>query len=52
LKWGRGIYNSFRDKEECVGRMLLMHVNSREDVKEVNVGDIVVLVGVKYSITG
>jgi len=52
LKSGTGIYNTTKDKEERVGRMLLMHANNREDVKEVNTGDIVALAGLKYTITG
>ena len=32
--------------------MLLMHANSREDIKEANAGDIVALAGLKYTITG
>ncbi len=52
LKSGTGIYNTSKDKEERVGRMLLMHANSREDVKEANTGDIVALAGLKYTITG
>jgi len=52
LKSGTGIYNSSKDKEERVGRMLLMHANSREDVKEANAGDIVALAGLKHTITG
>jgi len=52
LKTATGIYNTSRDKEERVGRMLLMHANSREDVKEANTGDIVALAGLKYTITG
>ena len=52
LKAATGIYNTSRDKEERVGRMLLMHANSREDVKEANTGDIVALAGLKYTITG
>ena len=52
LKSGTGIYNSTKDKEERVGRMLLMHANSREDVKEANTGDIVALAGLKQTITG
>jgi elongation factor G len=52
IKAGTGIYNTSRDKEERVGRMLLMHANSREDTKEVNTGDIVALAGLKYTITG
>jgi len=52
LKSGTGIYNTSKDKEERVGRMLLMHANNREDVKEVYTGDIVALAGLKYTITG
>jgi len=52
LKTATGIYNTTKDKEERVGRMLLMHANSREDVKEANTGDIVALTGLKYTITG
>jgi elongation factor G len=52
LKSGTGIYNTTKDKVERVGRMLLMHANNREDVKEVNAGDIVALAGLKYTITG
>ena len=52
LKSGTGIYNTTKDKEERVGRMLLMHANNREDVKEVNTGDIVALAGLKYTMTG
>ena len=49
LKSGTGIYNTTKDKEERVGRMLLMHANNREDVKEANTGDIVALAGLKYT---
>jgi len=52
IKSGTGIYNTSKDKEERVGRMLLMHANSREDIKEANTGDIVALAGLKYTITG
>jgi len=52
LKAATGIYNTSKDKEERVGRMLLMHANSREDVKEANAGDIVALAGLKHTITG
>ena len=52
IKTGTGIYNSSKEKEESVGRMLLMHANSREDIKEANAGDIVALAGLKYTITG
>jgi len=52
IKTGTGIYNSSKEKEERVGRMLLMHANSREDIKEANAGDIVALAGLKHTITG
>ena len=49
---GTGVLNSVKDKTERVGRMLLMHANSREDVKEANAGDIVALASLKISTTG
>ena len=47
IKTGTAVYNTSKDKEERVGRMLLMHANSREDIKEANAGDIVALAGLK-----
>ena len=52
LKSGTSIYNSSKEKTERVGRMLLMHANSREDIKEASAGDIVALAGLKFTITG
>jgi len=52
IKSGTGVYNTSREKEERVGRMLLMHANSREDIKEANAGDLIALTGLKYTITG
>ena len=49
---GTGALNSVKDKNERVGRMLLMHANSREDVKEAFAGDIVAFAGLKYTTTG
>jgi len=49
---GSGVLNSVKDRRERVGRMLLMHANSREDVKEAHAGDIVALCGLKSSTTG
>ncbi len=49
---GSGILNSVKDNRERVGRMLLMHANSREDVKEARAGDIVALAGLKNTTTG
>ena len=48
----RQILNSVRDKRERVGRMLQMHANHREDVKEARAGDIVALAGLKGTTTG
>ena len=52
LKTGTAIYNSSKEKVERVGRMMLMHANSREDIKEATTGDIVALAGLKYTVTG
>jgi elongation factor G len=52
IKSGTAVYNSSSEKEERVGRMLLMHANSREDIKEANAGDIVSLAGLKNTMTG
>ncbi len=52
LSSGSYIYNATRDKRERVGRMLLMHSNSREEIKEAMAGDIITLVGMKETITG
>ncbi len=49
---GSAALNSVKDKTERVGRMLLMHANSREDVKEANAGDIVAFAGLKLTTTG
>lgn len=49
---GQGVVNSTRDKKERVGRMLLMHANNREDIKEAYAGDIVALAGLKDVRTG
>jgi len=46
------VLNSVKDKREKVGRMLLMHANDREDIKEAYAGDIVALVGLKDTTTG
>ena len=47
-----GLLNSTRDRKERVGRMLLMHSNNREDIKEAFAGDIVALAGLKDTRTG
>ena len=52
LKAGSYIYNSSKDKRERVGRLLKMHANKREDIKEARTGDIVAAVGLNYTATG
>jgi len=52
LNTGDGLLNSTRDKKERCGRMLLMHANNREDIKEAYAGDIVALAGLKEVRTG
>ncbi|MBL0969432.1 MAG: elongation factor G [Brevundimonas sp.] len=52
METGMGLLNSTRDKRERVGRMLLMHSNNREDIKEAYAGDIVALAGLKDTRTG
>jgi elongation factor G len=49
---GTGVVNSTRDRKERIGRMLLMHANNREDIKEAFAGDIVALAGLKEARTG
>src|SRR5581483_2452142 len=49
---GASVLNSTKDKRERVGRMLLMHANNREDIKEAYSGDIVALAGLKDTRTG
>ena len=49
---GSGVVNSTREKKERIGRMLLMHANNREDIKEAYAGDIVALAGLKEARTG
>ncbi len=52
LKSGTQVLNSVKDNKERVGRMLLMHANDREDVKEAYAGDIVAIAGLKGTTTG
>jgi translation elongation factor EF-G len=46
------VLNTVKEKKERVGRMLLMHSNSREDIKEAYAGDIVAIAGLKDTTTG
>ncbi|MFY9694567.1 MAG: elongation factor G [Xanthobacteraceae bacterium] len=52
LESSTGVMNSTKDRKERVGRMLLMHANNREDIKEAFAGDIVALAGLKEVRTG
>ncbi|MEL0144776.1 MAG: elongation factor G, partial [Alphaproteobacteria bacterium] len=52
LSTGDSVMNTVKDKKERVGRMLLMHANSREDIKEACAGDIVAIAGLKAVTTG
>lgn len=52
LSAGSYIYNSTKGTKERVGRLLQMHANKREDIKEVTAGDIAAAVGLKSTLTG
>ncbi|MGQ0664139.1 MAG: elongation factor G [Pseudomonadota bacterium] len=52
LSTGTSVLNSVKDRSERIGRMLLMHANRREDIKEGWAGDIVALAGLKHTTTG
>jgi elongation factor G len=52
LETGSYVHNTVKDKKERVGRMLLMHANSREDIKVAMAGDIVAIAGLKDTTTG
>ncbi len=52
LKTGSYVYNSTKEKRERIGRLLRMHANSREDVNEIEAGDLGAVVGLKDTSTG
>jgi elongation factor G len=52
LSAGSYVYNSTKDTKERVGRLLKMHANKREELKEVSAGDIAAVVGLKHTLTG
>jgi elongation factor G len=52
IEAGQSVINPAKDKRERVGRMLLMHSNHREEIKEARAGDIVAIVGLKDTTTG
>ena len=52
LRGGAQVLNSAKGRRERIGRMLMMHANSREDIDETRAGDIVALAGLKNTATG
>ncbi len=52
LSAGSYVYNSTKDVKERVGRLLKMHANKREEIKEISAGDIAAVVGLKSTLTG
>jgi elongation factor G len=52
LKSGTAVYNPVKGKKERIGRLLQMHANSREEIKEVHAGEIAAAVGLKNVTTG
>jgi elongation factor G len=52
LSAGSYVYNSVKGKKERMGRIMLMHANSREDAQQVCAGDIAAVVGLKFTTTG
>lgn len=52
LRSGETVYNSNRGKRERIGRLVRMHADKREDIKEIGAGDIAAIVGPKESYTG
>ena len=52
LKSGDTVYNPIKGKKERIGRLLQMHANKREEIKEVHAGDIAAAVGLSDATTG
>ena len=52
MSTGSYVYNATKDVKERVGRLLKMHANKREDIKEIHAGDIAAVVGLKSTLTG
>jgi len=52
LKSGSHVYNVTKDRKEKIGRMLKMHSNKREEISEITAGDIVAVLGLKFTTTG
>jgi elongation factor G len=52
VETGKAVENATKSRKERLGRLLQMHANKREDVKEIHTGDIVAAVGLKWNTTG
>ena len=52
LESGAGVYNSVKERKERIGRLVQMHANNRDEIKEVRAGDIAACVGLKDVTTG
>ncbi|ABK43363.1 translation elongation factor 2 (EF-2/EF-G) [Magnetococcus marinus MC-1] len=52
MESGTSVLNASKDRKERIGRLMLMHANKREDIKEVRAGDICAVVGLKNTTTG
>jgi elongation factor G len=52
LETGSTVYNPARDRRERIGRLVRMHANKREEVREIRAGDIGAVIGLKHTVTG
>jgi len=52
LRQGDKVYNVIRRKQEKIGRIMRMHSNKREEIKEIGAGDIAAIVGLRFTVTG
>ncbi|NOX25788.1 MAG: elongation factor G [Deltaproteobacteria bacterium] len=52
LRQGDKVFNASRRKQEKIGRLMRMHANKREEIKEIGAGDIATLVGLHFTVTG
>lgn len=52
LEAGSYVYNASKERRERIGRLVRMHANKREDVKEIRAGDIGAIVGLRHTVTG
>ena len=52
LETGSAVYNPARDRRERIGRLVRLHANKREEVREIRAGDIGAVIGLKHTVTG